>query len=384
MNSFSIFCVIMLGASVASAQVISPRTCRSQELQCVGQGETCSSDVDSSCSSATCRKCADDTLTCDHGLCWKRLASEGDICNGQTKMFCKAGLSCSAGVCTKSSNNIPVRYKDFGEPCTPYGNECVSGICDITTGVCTLLESAPESREYLCDSSDECPWGDHGMHCGENLKRERVCKDNLPLNDRLNRPCSVDGECGHLYSCIAVNPLEDVPAFIKRVCNYPYSLTKGEPCVGSDMCGKDLLCSASICVKAELRYEGYGCDQSVECGTFLECGCPNSVYNGRQMCHLTDTMISHNAQIDYAKSQRAIAKCLESNKCQNRASGELTCAQRNCYKSSSVQARRTCSLSSPYYSTDYIGIDMSIGSIARPAEAWFATLFVLVAALLYV
>lgn len=311
---------------------IQPDACDTHKHVCVGLNQPCTLDggaLPSSCNDkSVCRQCNSDTLTCHQGVCLARLQSEGETCSDENHQFCKPGMSCSGGTC-RQSRSEPTGYLVFGDECD-LNSQCFGNLrCDSISKVCTLTETSPGSREYLCSDDNECQFGEF---C-ENRGTQRICSPVLPANERLGHACQADRQCGHVLKCLLANPLEQNVAFQKRLCLLPYQLLEGQPCStgGNDNCAKGLLCdqNSRTCSRPNTAYLGNGCANRAECGRLMSCACPVNG-NDRNRCIVDPGVASHSYAVDNFSKKQGWLNCLEEKKCQQQSHNQLGCSWTKC------------------------------------------------------
>jgi len=206
--------------------------------------------------------------------------------------------------------------------------------CDPFLKTCRLTPPEP----YTCNSEYACPSG-----CTCSLQDDTVspsiprqCKKAIPLGSREGALCTRPDpqptennlECGYLYSCQQLNPLETDARFIRRVCVAPFSL-------GPDrLCSSDLFCASGKCVGGYCAdYDagtfGLACESGNDCGRFLQCDCPVEG-GGRQRCVPDGTILSLDFQRQEYDRQKGYLGCLEDHGCQYLHALLGTCGWKNC------------------------------------------------------
>jgi len=206
--------------------------------------------------------------------------------------------------------------------------------CDPFLKKCRLVPPEP----YTCNSEYACPSG-----CTCSLQDDTVspsiprqCKKAIPLGSREGALCSRPEtgaeqnnlECGYLYSCQQLNPVETDARFIRRVCVAPFSLGPGRLCSSSYFCASGK-CINNACADYDPGTYGLGCESDNDCGRFLQCDCPVEG-GGRQRCVPENVIISLDYQRREYERQKGYLACLEDHGCQYLHAYLGTCGWKNC------------------------------------------------------
>lgn len=325
-----------------------------------------------------CRVCRDFDLTCHAGICIRNIGEENDDCQARRNddsdgsssvmtaehLMCRDGLSCVEGKCSLDSAQ-DIRDKEDqiprgrGEQCDPdleddpcMGNlacdlsrKCAWPVCRQTNEeICRyLIEETciaegcvwdgPEkdfivddaNRFYRCRGQSDCHFG---KYCDTAVS---MCLPAIPIGQRLNAACLGGSgtlgsdQCGLGMSCSVQNPLESNPIFKHHVCMWEspfsngniarYNHREGERCQSDSDCGKNMLCSGSVCSGADTTHDGEGCSSDNECGRGMICICPLSGDGGRKRCSKSWNYMGQNIQMEGQLVYQKWINCVTTHKC---------------------------------------------------------------------
>jgi len=315
-------------------------------FECVGEGAACSADLVTTWTACNyvdvslCRICGDTTLTCYNSQCMRRTQGEGETCRNNNHLFCKYEFFCSdpnaGGVCINPITASTSNFAGFDDPCEQ-NSDCISGgllYCDPYLRKCRL--SGPEP--YICAQEYDCPSGHYCSITDSTTTPQipRQCEDALPLSGREGALCAKPEsgaeqnslECGYLFSCRQVNPLETDARFVRRVCMQPFSQGEGRFCAADVFCSSGK-CWLNKCVEPDEGSVGAACRDNTDCGRFLICACPTEG-GQRQRCIPDGTVRANDLNRQEYERQKGYLDCLESHGCQYIHAYLGTCGWNNC------------------------------------------------------
>jgi len=200
----------------------------------------------------------------------------------------------------------------------------------VSTLVCDQFIRKCTKANLACSSMVDCPSGQYCAPADPTVSGSVATCTPYITGDRTGAICDTTnvGQCGWLYFCTTLNPLESNTLFQRKVCMAPFSVPEGGICQADSSCASGQ-CRSNRCTEPDWATHGLACGGDADCGRLMVCSCP-SQGPGRQHCVPAPGLVTANNQRAGWGRVSDYFQCLEAYGCQFSDPIVGSCGWNNC------------------------------------------------------